>query len=105
MKTCRELQSGKKLKKAFVEYWNDEKNKALQKLSEEEHLISEKLKPIIDDYLFTGHTPLRETIYESIQKDKQPKILERKTVTERIILRIKNLIRTFEDDIANIESF
>jgi type I restriction enzyme R subunit len=92
------------IKKVFVEYWNDEKKRALEKLSAEEHLISDKLKPIIDDYLFTGHTPLRETVYQSIQKDKQPKILERKTVTERIIHRIKNLIRTFEDDIGDLEN-
>ena len=85
------------IKKAFVDYWNEEKQKALEKLSTEENLSSEKLKPIIDEYLFTGQTPLRENIYDSIEKDKQPKILERKTVTERIIHKIKNFIKTFEE--------
>ena len=90
------------VKEAFVEYWNDEKRRALTKLSEEENLIDDKLVSMIDDYLFTGHTPLRETVYESIEKDKQPKILERKTVTERIINKIKAFIKTFEDDMGDI---
>ena len=92
------------VKKAFVDYWNEEKKAALEKLSEEENLNSERLKPIIDDYLFTGHTPSRENIYESIEKDKQPKILERKTVTERIIHKIKNFIKTFEDDTGDLDN-
>ena len=92
------------VKKAFVEYWSDEKNKALEKLSAEENLVGEKLKPIIDDYLFTGRTPSRENIFASIEVGKQPRILERKTVTERIIQKIKSLIKVFEDDTGDLEN-
>ena len=78
------------VKTAFREYWNEEKQKALARLSTEESLIATNLKAIIDEYHFTGRTPSRETIVESIEKDNQPKLRERKSVTERIITKIKD---------------
>jgi type I restriction enzyme R subunit len=77
----------------FNSFINDEKQKALLELCENERLVPEKLDKIIGNYLFTERKPLRDEVFE-ILIDK-PKILERKTVVERVTNKILSFIETF----------
>jgi type I restriction enzyme R subunit len=97
---------GKKedVKSIFSKYWDQERQKALAKIRDDESLITGDLVPIIDDYLFSGIEPTSQKIVDAIKEDKKPKILERKKVTHRIMDKIKEFIRTFEDDIGDIDS-
>lgn len=85
---------------AFNSYWTEEKQKALDELSAQEGLDSEALNKIIDDYLFTGRTPLRDTIVDALKI--KPKILERKTIIERITDKILSFVTTYEDNMGDV---
>jgi type I restriction enzyme R subunit len=82
----------------FEKFWVEERKNALIKLSEEENLVPEKLQSIIDNYLFTERKPLNDEIVDSLKS--KPKILERKTIVERVIDKIVNFVDTFVEGIA-----
>lgn len=78
---------------AFENFWNEEKKAALEKLCKEEKIAPEKMQALIDDYLFTEREPLRDDIVNILEE--KPKILERKTIVERIIAKMKAFVEMF----------
>lgn len=81
----------------FENYWTAEKQKAIQKLGEEESLDTDGLQKVIGDYLFTEKTPLRDDVIAIMQT--RPGLKERGTITERIIGKIKAFVETFVDGV------
>ncbi len=59
----------------FENYWSKERLLALEKLSQEENLDSEKLQAVIGNYLFTEKKPLRDEIIGMLNK--RPSLKER----------------------------
>ena len=90
------------IKTKFREFWDNEKEKAIIKIREEEFLVEGRLKPIIEKYIFSNLEPLSSDVIDAIEDNKKPKILERGKVVKRIINKIKNFINIFEDDIGNV---
>lgn len=84
----------------FAEFWNAERRNALNSLCEEENLFPEKLYAVIDDYLFTGRVPLRESIVSALKE--KPKILKRKKIVERVTQKIVNFVETYDDDMGDV---
>jgi type I restriction enzyme R subunit len=85
---------------AFEAFQDEEKRKALEQLCEEEKLSPEKLNEVIGDYLFTERTPLPDDIVDMLEV--KPKILERKTVVERVTEKIVNFVKTFIDGMGEV---
>ena len=77
----------------FEEFWTQEQNKAFKEMVTEENLVPEKLDDIIQDYLFTNRKPRREQIIDTLKE--QPKLLERRTIVERIMNRLMGYVETF----------
>jgi type I restriction enzyme R subunit len=92
-----DIPQGSDIGEAFENYWNAEKQKAVQELSDAEGLDLEGLQKVIRDYLFTEKTPLRDDVIAIMQK--RPKLKERGTLTERVIGKIKAFIETFIDGV------
>lgn len=82
----------------FENYWSKERLLALEKLSQEENLDSEKLQAIIGNYLFTEKKPLRDEIIGMMNK--RPSLKERKTVAERVTEKILGFVETFINGIS-----
>jgi len=80
----------------FENYWNDEQQKAFELLCEEEKLIPSGLQRVWENYLFTERKPLRDDIVNILTV--KPKLLERKTIVERVIGKIVNFKNTFVND-------
>lgn len=78
---------------AFEEYVNVEKQTALQELCKEEKLSFDKLNSVIGDYIFTERKPLPDDIVNMLEV--KPKILERKSVVQRVTDKILGFIETF----------
>jgi type I restriction enzyme, R subunit len=78
----------------FEAYWNEEQLAAFKKLCAEEKLSDEKVEKVIADYMFSEREPLRDEILDLIDGDK-PTVLQRKTVGERILEKIKKFVDTF----------
>ena len=91
------IKQKKDIKTNFNQYWNQEKERALAKIRDEENMVEGNLKPIIENYIFSGIEPSRNEMIDAITKDKQPKILERKKVATRIMSKIKEFINIFEN--------
>lgn len=81
----------------FEIYWNIEKEKAIKELSNAEGLDFEGLQQIIGDYLFTEKPPMRDDVIKIMNN--RPGLRERKTVSERIISKIKAFVETFIDGV------
>ena len=86
---------GQSVEDAFEGFWNGERQATIEAICAEEGLDAEAFKRMISEYHFTSKTPLSDTVIEALNE--KPKILERKTVVERVIDRLRDLIQTFDE--------
>ena len=83
----------------FDTFWNEEKQKAFEKLIKEESLISSKTEKLIEDYLFAERKPIRDEVIELIEGEK-PGILQRKIIGNRILKKLMDFVETFINGIS-----
>ena len=95
-----EIKDSDNIPDEFENYWSKEKLLALEKLSKEENLNSEKLQEVIGNYLFTEKKPLRGEIIGMMNK--RPSLKERKTVAERVTEKILGFVETFINGITRL---
>lgn len=79
---------------AFSEFWASERSATLRNLSETEHITQEHIEALIGEYLYTDRLPSGEDIVEHLPE--RPRLLEYKTVIERIRGSIKDIVDVFE---------
>ncbi len=84
----------------FDQFWSEQRRQAVLELCEREGLNEQAVYQMMDDFKFTGKEPLRETVFSALAK--KPKLLERKTIFERVVSRFKEIIQTFEDDMGGV---
>lgn len=92
------IPAGQNVTFAFEDYWSEERTKAIREICETEGLKVDALKGMIESYHFTGKEPLSETIVEALNE--KPRILERKSIVQRVTEKLMTLIRVFDDDIG-----
>ncbi|GGF02187.1 hypothetical protein GCM10011383_11340 [Hymenobacter cavernae] len=78
---------------AFEDYWAQEQQNALETIRREEQLDPEKLQALLSTYLFTERKPLSTDVIDMVEV--KPRILERKTVYERVVNRLLGYVDTF----------
>ena len=79
----------------FQNFWQEEQVREFEKMCKDEGLMSDKLQGIIDKYLYTGLKPRRGDLASTLTK--QPKILERNSVIQRLSAKVSKFISTFID--------
>lgn len=87
--------------RSFDEYIQAERAKALDKLSAEEKLDKAGLQKVISDYLFTEREPLNEEVVGILNE--KPKLLQRKTIVDRVKEKILDFIETYFTGIPEVE--
>jgi len=87
------IDPAKNVMEEFAVFWNQQQQKALETLSNEENLSPEKLQKLLNNYAFTNELPKEGDISDTLNF--KPKILQRKTILERIADKIKAFIDTF----------
>lgn len=92
------LPQGESIKEAFDTYWGVEKAKALEDICNSEGLNAEAFKAMIEEFHFSGKKPLQGTVVAALNE--KPRILERKSVVERIVGKLLGLVNTFDDGIG-----
>ncbi|MDT7849399.1 type I restriction endonuclease subunit R [Methylophilus sp. VKM B-3414] len=85
---------------AFESYWNNHKQAAFQKLCEDENIVPEKFARVLQTYEFQNRLPRDGEIVEALSF--KPKILERKTILERVADKIQNFITTFVEGMGGV---
>lgn len=83
----------------FEKFWNEEQEKALKILIEDENLSEEKTERLIEDYLFAEREPLRNDILD-LRKEGRPSVLKSKEIGDRILNKILNFVDTFVNGIT-----
>jgi type I restriction enzyme, R subunit len=77
----------------FEKYWQEQKVLALAKLCDEESLDKEQFKALIETYIFSGQTPLRDDVLKCLGD--RPSILQAREIGERIIQKMKEYVEVF----------
>ena len=92
-KNLPEISDEDRITAEFDIFWNKKSKEAFENLCREENIPQEKVSRIIGEYLFTERKPLPETIVNLLET--KPKILERRSIVERITEKILNYIDVF----------
>lgn len=79
---------------AFAEFWASERSATLRNLSETEHIAQEHIEDLIGEYLYTDRLPSGEDIVERLPE--RPRLMEHRSVVNRIRDAIKNIVDVFE---------
>jgi type I restriction enzyme R subunit len=77
----------------FENYWSENKQKAFETLCTEENIMPEQLEQIVKNYGFYNRLPKAQDIGNALSF--KPKILERKTILQRVGDKIQDFIKTF----------
>lgn len=92
------IEEGDDVEDKFNAYWKDETRKALQELSKKEDLNQQKVEGIINDFLFTGRMATEDEVIEALEK--QPSVLQRESISNRVTEKIKDFIKTFINGVS-----
>jgi type I restriction enzyme R subunit len=79
--------------KSFEDYWSEHKLQAFEQLCTEENIIPEQFDKLLQNYQFANRLPRDQEIVKALNF--QPKILERKSILERIADKIQDFINTY----------
>lgn len=79
---------------AFSEFWASERSEALKKITQAENIPTDKIEHLIGEYLYTQKLPHEQDIADLLPE--QPRILERKSIIDRIKKAIENIVDMFE---------
>ncbi|CAM1335142.1 type I restriction endonuclease subunit R [Tenacibaculum aestuariivivum] len=93
------INNSEAIENEFKNYWQLETKKALKNLSKEEALKEEKVENIINDFLFTGRMATEDEVIEALEK--QPSVLQRESISNRITEKIKDFVKTFINGVDN----
>ncbi len=85
---------------AFNDFWDEEKTNSISEICTSENIDPAAFKAMIEQYHFSGKKPLQGTIVDSLIE--KPKILERKSVVERIAAKLMKLVATFDEGLGSI---
>lgn len=89
------IKSGGEVATAFEDYWTEEKSKAAKVICSDEGLDETIFHTLVSEYMYTGKLPLRDNIVEGLTI--KPKILEKKTIVERVTDKLLQFVSKFED--------
>jgi type I restriction enzyme R subunit len=94
------LGSGQDVQAAFSNFWNAERLAAIEQVCAAEQIDPAAFRAMIEQYHFSGKRPLQGEIVEALSV--KPKILERKSVVERIVGKLLGLVSTFDDGMGAV---
>ena len=94
------LDADTSIEDSFNAYWDTQKQVAIEAFSTELKMKKTAVMAIIEEYNFTGKVPLRDTVFAALEE--KPKLLERKTIFEKFVSKMKDFIHTFDDNIGGL---
>lgn len=91
--------SGADVSAVFTNFWDDKKQQAVAVICEAEGLRQEAFVEMLGEYHYTGKLPLRDTIVSGLHQ--KPKIMERKSIVQRITDKILAFTAKFDDGMGD----
>ena len=77
----------------FDGFWEKAKVKAVNEICQEESLISDHFKALVDKMIYTNEEPLREDVIATMEK--APSVLQRRKIIPRLTEKVKAFVSTF----------
>jgi type I restriction enzyme, R subunit len=97
--TLPDIQSAAEIPNSFEDFWEQERVSAFENLCKEEQLDADKLKKVIDRFVYTGKSPLPDPdIIELI--DRPLKLAERGPTRKRVLDKVVEYVDVFIHGIA-----
>jgi len=97
--TLPNLGSAAEIPDSFEEFWEQERTSAFEELVKEEQLDADKLKKVIDRFVYTGEKPLLDPdIVELIERPLT--LAERGPAKERVLEKVVDFVDTFIQGVA-----
>jgi type I restriction enzyme R subunit len=87
------LGSSEEVMDEFDSFWEQAKVKAVDEICQEESLVSDSFKALVEKMIYTNEEPLREDIVATMEK--APSVLQRKKVIPRLTEKVKSFVSTF----------
>ena len=87
--------SGADVSAVFTDFWDAKKQQAVAVICEAEGLRQEAFVEMLGEYHYTGKLPLRDTIVGGLHE--KPKIMERKSIVQRITEKLLAFTAKFDD--------
>lgn len=84
------------IEEGYNSFMDAEKLNAFNKFVEDEKLNADKLKKLIEDYIFTQRTPTKQEVIDVLEN--QPSILQRSSIGDLILSKFMNFVNTFFND-------
>lgn len=94
------IPSDREIKPAFRDYWNEQRESALQTLCEAEGMNPQVAAEMVEAYQFTGKEPLRETVFNALET--KPKLMERKRIFERVVDKLIGVVQMFDERMGDV---
>lgn len=94
-----EVKHAAEIPDSFEEFWEQERRDAFDSLVKEEHLDADKLKQVIERFIYTGQEPLPDPDIVDLLTVK-PKLKDRKPTRERVLTKVIDYVETFIKGIA-----
>ena len=94
------LSTGQDVQAAFSDFWNAERLSAIEQVCAVEQIDPAAFRAMIEQYHFSGKRPLQGEIVGALSV--KPRILERKSVVERIVGKLLGLVSTFDDGMGAV---
>ena len=94
------LDADTSIEDSFNTYWDTQKQAAIEVFCTEQKMKKTAVMAIIEEYNFSGKVPLRDTVFAALEE--KPKLLERKTIFEKFVSKMKDFIHTFDDNIGGL---
>lgn len=88
-----QIKNSEDIEEEFEKFWDEEKEKAFNELCEEENLQIDKVKQVIDTYIYDERKPLANDIAGTLKV--KPKLLERKKIVPRVLDKIVSFVDKF----------
>jgi type I restriction enzyme, R subunit len=88
------IDGAEKVNDAFDSFWSREQRKAFKQLVADENLSPVRTERLIEDMVYTQRDPIAEEVL-SLLESGQPRILERRPISERIMAKLKGFLDTF----------
>lgn len=77
----------------FEKFWGEQKTQAFDELCKEEDLNTNRVRKVVETYLYDERTPLANDIAKTLNT--KPKLLERKKIVPRVLDKIMKFIDKF----------
>lgn len=87
------LETEEQVLEAFDDYWESQKEEQLQSVCDEESLITDSFKSLVERMISSNQEPRREDIVEVMEN--KPSLMQRKVVIPRIVEKAKNFVDIF----------